>query len=156
MTDKIDTEEWVDQYITGLIDHSGLDVFIEELSLDDDDVIHVQLAGPDSARVIGREGQALDSLQHLVVASAIHAGARKQRILVDVEDYRVRRENRVRDDAIHFAEEALDTGDYQDLFPMSPRERRLVHMALADMDGISTESVGQGEDRFVRIVPTRQ
>ncbi len=153
MTDAIDTEVWVEEYLNDLIELTGLDVFIDEISLDDEDVLLVQLAGPDSARVIGRDGQALDALQHLVIASSIHAGVRKQRILIDVENYRSRREMRVRDEAAQVADEVLDTGEYQELPPMSPRERRLVHMVIADIDGVTTESSGVGDERFVRVLP---
>ncbi len=156
MTDNIDTEMWIEDYLAQLIELTGLDVTIEEISLDDEDTLYVQLVGPDSARVIGREGQALDALQHIITASAIHNGARKQRILIDVEDYRKRRESRVCDEAVYMAEQALNTGEIQELSPMSPRERRLVHRAVTDIDGVMTKSLGQGDERFVQIVPVSE
>lgn len=153
MAHEIDTEIWVEDFLNDLITSAGLEVFVEELSIDDEDVLHVQLGGPDSARVIGRDGQVLDAIQHLVIAAAIHAGANKQRILVDVEQYRKRREYRLRDEAARLAEDVLRTGVPEDMQPMPPRERRLVHMTLADMEGIATESYGQGDERYVRILP---
>ena len=153
MTDGIDAEVWIEEFLTELIDRMGLDIDIEELSLDAEDTLKVQLGGPDSARAIGRDGQALDSIQHIVIASAIRAGVNYRRILIDVEQYRDRRENRVREEASRLAEEALHTGEVQDFLPMSPRERRLVHMVVADINGVTTESLGEGNERFVRIVP---
>ncbi|MCP4599744.1 MAG: KH domain-containing protein [Proteobacteria bacterium] len=156
MTDNIDTEIWVEEFLTDLIDRTGLDVVIDEMSLDDEDTLCVQLVGPDSARVIGRDGQALDALQHIVAASSIHAGAGRQRIMIDVENYRRRREDRVCDEAVRLAREALDTGEFQNFIPMSPRERRLVHRAVADIEGVTTKSQGEGDERFVRIIPMAQ
>ncbi|MDJ0762930.1 MAG: R3H domain-containing nucleic acid-binding protein [Myxococcota bacterium] len=153
MTEGIDTEVWVEEFLTDLIEKTGLDVAIEELSLDNEDVLQVQLGGQDSARMIGREGQVLDALQHIVVTAAIHNGLGRQRVVVDVERYRSRRELRLRDDAQRFAEEVLSTGRPLDFHPMSPRDRRLVHITVAEMNGVVTESLGQGADRFVRIKP---
>jgi len=155
MAEEMDTEVWVEDFLTDLINSTGLDVFVEELSIDDEDVLHVQMGGPDSARVIGRDGQVLDAIQHLVIAAAIHAGANKQRILVDVEQYRKRREYRLRDEAERLAEDVIRTGIPEDMQPMAPRERRLVHMALAEMKGVETESFGSGDERYVRIVPVQ-
>ena len=153
MAEEMDTEVWVEDFLSDLIGSTGLDVFVEELSMDDDDILHVQMGGPDSARVIGRDGQVLDAIQHIVIAAAIHAGANRQRILVDVEQYRKRREFRLRDEATRLASEVARTGIPEDMPPMTPRERRLVHIAIADIKGVATESFGQGDERYVRIIP---
>jgi len=155
MTSEIDTETWVEEFINDLLDRTGLDVSIEEISVDEDDTLTIQISGPDSARVIGREGQALDAFQHIIVSSAIHNGVANRRILIDVENYRERREQRVLDEAERLAEEALESGEVQEAAPMSPRERRLVHMVVADFDGLTTESSGTGDDRYVRIIPKK-
>jgi spoIIIJ-associated protein len=153
MTNNIDSDIWVEDFLTDLLDRTGLDVSIEELSIDENDVICIQLSGPDSARVIGREGQTLEAFQHILVSSAIHNRVGNRRILLDVENYRERREQRILDEANRLADEALDTGDAQDVSPMSPRERRLVHMVVSEIDGLTTESVGEGDERYVRIIP---
>jgi spoIIIJ-associated protein len=153
MPSEIDTETWIEDFINDLLDRTGLDVSIEEISIDEEETLSVQISGPDSARVIGREGQTLDAFQHIIVSSAIHNGVASQRILIDVENYRERREQRVLDEAARLAEEALETGDVQEAAPMSPRERRLVHMVVSKIDGLSTESSGNGDDRYVRIIP---
>ena len=153
MTNDIDSEMWIEDYLSDLLDRTGLDISIEEISIDEDDVISIQLAGPDSARVIGRDGQTLEAFQHILVSSAIHNRVANRRILLDVENYRDRRDQRIIDEADRLADEALDTGTAQDAPPMPPRERRLVHMVVSEIDGLTTESVGDGEDRFVRIIP---
>ncbi len=153
MSEQFDIEEWIEDFISDLVDFTGLDVSIEELSLDNEDVLNVQIGGPDSALLIGRDGQVLDAVQHIAVSAAIHAGMGKRRVLIDVESYRIRRETRVKEEATTLAEDALDTGQSQDCYPMSPRERRLVHMVVADIEGLVTESHGRGDERFVRIKP---
>ena len=135
------------------MDYSAMDVSVEEMYLDDEENLVVQLSGPDSARAIGREGVVLDAIQHIVVSAAIHAGVTRKRLVVDIEQYRERRERKICDDAAHYAREVLATGKFIDLQPMSPRERRLVHMTISEIDGVKTESIGEGDERFVRVLP---
>ena len=152
MIDGTDTEAWVEDYLMNLLELAGFDVYIEELSVDDEDNLTVQLSGDDSARVIGREGQVLDAVQQMVVAAAIHGGITRRRIVIDVEHYRERREKKLKDDARYYAKEVLSTGRAFEFPPMTPRERRIVHMAIAGIGGVETQSVGEGDERFVRVV----
>ncbi len=152
MTDGTDTELWVEEFLTRLLELAGLDVYIEEISIDEEENLTVQLAGPDSARAIGREGQVLDAISQLVASAAVHGRITRKRIIVDVEQYRRRREKKICEDAKYYADEVADTGRAFDFPPMTPRERRLVHMTLAEMPGITTESIGRDDDRYVRIL----
>ena len=154
-TDKNDTDTWIEEFLTGLVERAGLDLWVEELEVEaETSTYYVRLEGPDKARAIGRDGQVLEAIQHLAVSAGANAGLAKDRIVVDVGDYRRRREEKVREDAIRLAEEAATTQCPRDFAPMPPRERRLVHLAVSQMEGVRTESVGQGEDRFVRLIPT--
>ncbi len=153
MNNEIDTEIWIEDFITDFIELTGLDLSIEEISLSDDDVLTVGLGGPDSARAIGRDGQVLEALQHIIVAASVHARVPHRRIMVDIEHYRERREQRLLDEAADVAYEVLDTGKPLDFEPMTPRERRLVHMVVADIEGVTTQSRGIGEERYVRVLP---
>jgi len=158
MTDgKTETDIWLEDFLGKLIEMSGLDLWIEELDVDDRTRTFVaMLDGPDKARAIGRDGQALEALQHLVVSAAANAGISRDRILIDVDGYRQRRDDKVKEDAERLARETLETMRPVDLEPMNPRERRLVHMVVSSIDGVTTESVGRGEDRFVRLIPGGQ
>ncbi len=151
MTDGTDTEIWVEDFITQLFELAGLDVYIEEISVDENDNLTVQLGGPDSALAIGRDGQVLDAVQQMVVSAAVHAQISRRRIVIDIEKYRERREQKLCDDACFYAEDVFKTGEPYDFPPMTPRERRLIHMALVDFEGILTESFGRDDDRYVRI-----
>lgn len=150
---ETDIEVWLEDFLSSLMSLATMDLSIEELYLDDQENLVVQLSGQDSARAIGREGAVLEAIQHIVVSAAIHAGLTGRRIIVDVERYRERREQKVCDDAANLANEVLSTGRSLDFDPMSARERRLVHMTISGIEGVSTESVGEGDGRFVRVVP---
>lgn len=153
MSGNTDTEAWVEGFLTELFDRAGFDLSIEEMYIDDEDVLRIQIAGEDSARAIGRNGQVLDALQQIAVAAAIRAKMDGRRIFLDIEGYRERRESRLRDDALRIAVEVQKDGEVRELAPMSPRERRLVHLVVADIEGVTTQSVGDGEERFVQVLP---
>ncbi|MDD5307838.1 MAG: KH domain-containing protein [Deltaproteobacteria bacterium] len=154
MSDDVRIESWLEDFVGKLLEHAGFDLWVEELAIgSDENELRLELGGPDAARAIGRDGQMLDALQYLVTAAAAHAGMSGRRILLDIEGYRKRREDRVREQAERAATEALERGEPFDLEPMSPRERRLVHLTVAGIEGIVTESHGEGDERYVRLLP---
>ncbi len=114
----------------------------------------IDLAGEDSGLLIGRRGQTLQALQFLV-----NLIVRKQfegvRVVLDVENYRQRRESQLRDMATKVAERVAQTNRSITLEPMPPADRRIIHTSLTDHPGVSTESTGEGEGRKVTIMPTR-
>jgi spoIIIJ-associated protein len=103
--------------------------------------------------LIGRRGETLQSLQYLlnVIVSSRYDG--EQIFAVDIEQYRRRREQALVDLARRVAQEVRDTGDVITLEPMSPAERRIVHLTLQEEDGVATASVGEGADRQVEVMP---
>ena len=114
----------------------------------------IDLAGEDSGLLIGRRGQTLQALQFLV-----NLIVRKQfegvRVMLDVENYRQRRESQLRDMATKVAERVAQTNRSITLEPMPPADRRIIHTSLTDHPEVSTESTGEGEGRKVTIMPTR-
>ncbi len=114
----------------------------------------IDLAGEDSGLLIGRRGQTLQALQFLV-----NLIVRKQfegvRVVLDVENYRQRRESQLRDMATKVAERVAQTNRSITLEPMPPADRRIIHTSLTDHPGASTESTGEGEGRKVTIMPVR-
>ena len=151
-----DIDSWLEDFVTGLVALTGLDLQVTELAVDEQrEALVLQLDGPDKSIAIDRDGQVVDALQTLVMAAAANAGLDTggQRIIVDVDRFRVRRDERLCEEALRLAEEVRASGRPRELEPMPPRERRLVHMAVARIEGVVTESAGQGEERFVRLVP---
>ena len=114
----------------------------------------IDLSGEDSGLLIGRRGQTLQALQFLV-----NLIVRRQfegvRVVLDVENYRQRRENQLKDMATKVAERVAQTNRSITLEPMPPADRRIIHTSLTDHPGVSTESTGEGEGRKITILPKR-
>ncbi|MCI0845120.1 MAG: protein jag [Chloroflexi bacterium] len=114
----------------------------------------IDLAGEDSGLLIGRRGQTLQALQFLV-----NLIVRRQfegvRVVLDVENYRQRRELQLREMATTIAKRVAETNRSITLEPMPPADRRIIHTSLTDHPGVSTESTGEGEGRKVTIMPKR-
>ncbi len=114
----------------------------------------IDLSGEDSGLLIGRRGQTLQALQFLV-----NLIVRRQfegvRVVLDVENYRQRRENQLKDMATKVAERVAQTNRSITLEPMPPADRRIIHTSLTDHPGVSTESTGEGDGRKVTILPKR-
>jgi spoIIIJ-associated protein len=103
--------------------------------------------------LIGRKGERLSALQHLVNLLLSKRVGEWTRILVDVEDYRGRRERQLRDLANRAAERVVETGKMLQLEPMPALERRWIHLALRDHERVVTQSIGEEPNRRVVVLP---
>ena len=115
----------------------------------------IDINGPDSGLLIGRRGNTLQSLQFIVQSIVRHQFDQDIRVSLDVEQYRSRREDSLREMADRVADRVVQTGRSITLEPMTPSDRRVVHLYLGERSGIRTESVGYGEGRKVQIIPER-
>ncbi len=115
----------------------------------------IDLNGDDSGLLIGRRGQTLQALQFLVNL-IVRKEFEDVRVALDVERYRERRETSLRDMASKVAARVVQTSRSVTLEPMTPADRRIVHTTLSDYPGVTTESMGVGEDRKVTIMPQRE
>ena len=107
----------------------------------------------DMSLLIGRQGQTLDAIQELSRQVVGHRLDQRIKVLVDVEDYRKRRAERIVERAQAAAEAASDSGSEQELEPMDALERKIAHDAVAEIEGVSTESRGEDPDRYVVVLP---
>ena len=103
--------------------------------------------------LIGRKGERLSALQHLVNLMLSRHTGQWTRVLVDVEDYRGRRERQLVELAQRAAERVLETGKMLQLEPMPALERRWVHLALRDHAGVGTQSIGEEPNRRIVVLP---
>jgi len=128
-----------------------------ELISETDEEIQVNITGSsdDVGRLIGRHGQTLDALQYLLAIAVNRGDPHKVRILLDAEGYRDRHRQMIEAKARDYARQVKATGREAVLEPQSARDRRIVHMALADDPDIYTYSEGEGDDRHVVISPRR-
>src|SRR5690606_33126874 len=103
--------------------------------------------------LIGRRGETLGSLQYVVNTIVSKQGDNGPIFGIDIEGYRRRREQQLIEMAKEIAAEVRATGDVITLEPMPAAERRIIHLSLADEEGVTTESVGSGDHRQVEIMP---
>ena len=114
----------------------------------------IDLEGEDSGLLIGRRGQTLQALQFLVNL-IVRKDFDNVRVVLDVENYRQRRESSLRDMATKVAARVAQTNRSITLEPMPPADRRIIHTTLTDHPGVSTQSTGEGEGRKVTVMPKR-
>ena len=147
-------EERMVGFVTELLEKSNLpsDVRIDQR---EDGRLTLEILADDPAIVIGKHGATLEALQ---LISNIHAGRINEgepvRIILDTEDYRYRREQSLLRMASRVAQEVRRTGRPRLLAPLNPFERRLIHSALGDLDGVTTESEGDGLYKQIRVSST--
>jgi spoIIIJ-associated protein len=103
--------------------------------------------------LIGRKGERLSALQHLVNLMLSRRTGQWTRVLVDVEDYRGRRERQLVDLATRAADRVAETGKMLQLEPMPALERRWIHLALRDNSAVATQSIGEEPNRRVVVLP---
>ena len=115
----------------------------------------IDLAGEDSGLLIGRRGQTLQALQYLVNLIVRKQYGEGVRVVLDVENYRQRRESSLRDMADKVASRVVQTSRSITLEPMPPADRRIIHTSLSEHPGVNTQSTGEGENRKVMVMPKR-
>jgi spoIIIJ-associated protein len=124
----------------------------DEQDEEDGPPLVLDIRGDDLGVLIGRRGETLSSLQYitrLIVSQKISGNVN---LVVDVEGYKARREQQLRQLAQRMAERVASTRKPIALEPMPPSERRIIHLTLRDHPVVTTESVGRDEDRKVTII----
>jgi spoIIIJ-associated protein len=116
----------------------------------------LNVVGDDLGVLIGRRGEKLASLQHIVNLIVARREGQLNRIMVDVENYRGRREDQLRDVADRAAKRVAQSGKIIQLEAMPAMERRIVHLALAEHESVRTQSVGVEPNRRVVILPANK
>jgi len=146
------------EFVTHVVEDMEVEceVILTRAEEDSPDEIRIEIVGKDSARIIGKKGQVLQALQFLTHRVVNRPGDEKRHILVDAEGYRSRRDDNLASMAVKLGKEALKLGKIITFEPMNPRDRRVVHMALAKFEGVITKSEGEGDDRRVQIIPVRR
>lgn len=116
---------------------------------------HINISGPELGLLIGRRGDTLDALQYLTNLAVAKKLSERVRIVVDVEGYRLRREETLIRLAKRLSDKVKRTGTRIVLEPMNPHERRIIHTSLQDETRISTFSEGDDPNRRVVIALKR-
>jgi len=131
----------------------------EEFTVIEDDgslsSLGFNIEGEDLGIIIGRRGQTMVSLQYIVRLIMSHKMEVKLPIVLDVEGYKQRRCEGLRTLALRLADQVRDRKAPFSMEPMSPFERRVIHLALVDHPDVITESTGVGDGRKVVIIPKK-
>jgi len=150
---KLEPAQYLQSYLQELLQYMNVEgsVVVGE----DDEKLEAEVSGSDVGSLIGRRGKTLSDLQYLlnVIMRRQFAGLNKM-IFLDVENYRSRREKTLTQLAKNVARKVIQEGREQALEPMSPQERRIIHLALHDLPDITTYSDGEEPYRKVVIAPS--
>ena len=152
-----DGEDMSYEFVKTLISDIGLEAEAELYSCEDG-TRRIIISGDDASTLIGHHGDTLDALQYLAnLASArknINGERDKSRVTIDIEGYRAKREETLRQLARRMAQKALRNRRSVMLEPMSAYERRIIHSEIQNIEGVSTNSIGSDNNRKIVIFLT--
>ena len=136
-----------------ILKYFGLgEVTIDEYEGDEGELI-LDITGDDLAVLIGRHGKTLDALQFIISSITARTMGFRYPVVVDVEGYKGRQRQKLENLAFSTAKRALSQKRSVKMRPMTPYERRIIHIALREFDGVSTASEGEGSSRHVVVIP---
>ncbi len=138
------------KYISEILEKLGCTAVKIKVTEKENGVI-LHLSGEGFGVVIGRRGETLDSLQYLTSLAANDAGGGYYKVTLNIGNYRERREQTLTSLAKRVSNQVLRTGRSRTLEPMNPYERRIIHTAVQEIEGVSSYSVGEGSGRRVVI-----
>ncbi len=146
--------EIIGGFVTGLVDAFGTEGDLLTTKVDDD-TIEIQVDGDDLGLLIGPKGQTLSAVQELsrTVVQRRATGTHHGRVRLDIGRYRERRREALERFSRQLAEQVLDRGQPTALEPMGAADRKAVHDAINELDGVTTTSEGEEPRRRVVILP---
>ena len=114
----------------------------------------IKIVGDDAGCLIGRKGETMEALSYLTSLAANRFEDSDEKISVDVADYRQKREKDLQQMAKKMAAKVVKTGRFYSFEPMNPYERRIIHATVGSIEGVRSESKGEGSQRRVVIYST--
>ncbi len=142
-------------FVETLIKNMNIDATVEIVEQDEEGV-YIAINGSNLGLLIGRRGDVLDSLQYLATLAANIDKSGFYRVTVDVQGYREKRAETLRGVAKRMSEKVLKYKKSFALEPMNAYERRIIHSACQNIDGVTTRSIGEGADRKIIISPEKK
>ena len=148
-----DPQAALETMFEAILDGMELDAELSVTTVADGEIA-VVMDGEGLDALVGRDGAVIDALQYLAHQTVLRAGGGEpRRVTVDAGGYRERRRRQLERLADHAATEAVTHGEEIELDPMTPHDRRIVHMALADRTDIVTRSEGDEPNRRIVVLP---
>jgi len=140
-------------FLAGLLGEYGVAATVETRLLDEE-TVEIAAMGEDLGLLVGPRGSTLSALQDLTRAVVQRqCPSRTDRILVDVAGYREKRSAALKRFSTQIAEEVMASGQEKALEAMSPADRKAVHDAVNEIDGVATRSEGEDPNRYIVIAP---
>ncbi|MGW4088949.1 Jag family protein [Nocardia sp. NPDC004750] len=148
----IEEGEIAGDYLEQLLDVLDFDGDID-LDVEGDRAVVSIDGGRDLTKLVGRNGEVLDALQELTRLAVQQATGVRSRLMLDVAGWRAKRRSELSELGAAAAQRVLESGEPESLAPMTPFERKIVHDAVAAVEGVSSESEGVEPNRHVVVVP---
>ncbi len=140
------------KYLEDLLSFFGLNTDVH--ATHDEDMLELAIPSTHmNGFLIGQQGDTMRALQYMVSNTLKCKGFEFTRVNVDVADYKKQRDERLAEQVKLWSAEVKKTGEAKELKPMSSAERRVAHQVASEL-GLETESIGEGRDRRVIILPT--
>jgi spoIIIJ-associated protein len=152
--DEKDAASEAESFLKGLFATIGTDV--NTRSIEEDEKIYIEIISDSAGLIIGKRGKTLEALQLLLNIIVNKKGEKWRKVILDIENYRDKREQTLRELAQKVARKVKKTGKSQYLEPMNPFERRVIHMTLQSDPHVETRSEGNGNLKRVRIYLKRR
>nr|WP_245721484.1 protein jag [Nocardia crassostreae] len=148
----IEEGEIAGDYLEQLLDVLDFDGDID-LDVEGDRAVVSIDGGKDPTKLVGRRGEVLDALQELTRLAVQQATGVRSRLMLDVAGWRAKRRSELSALGTEAGKRVLETGEREALSPMTPFERKIVHDAVAALDGVVSESEGVEPNRRVVVLP---
>jgi spoIIIJ-associated protein len=142
------------QLTIGLLERMGVKTEVEGFLKEGN--LYLEIKGDQEGILIGKHGRTLESLQMLVNRMVNKQLKSSMRVLIDIDDYRKRRSDRMAKMAQRLGEKAKRTGHSLTVGPLNAHDRRIIHITLKEDPSLKTESLGEGELKKVKIIPMKK
>ena len=145
--------EFVEEYLRTILEKAGLKI-IDMIPSYKEGLIGIKLSTNHNSILIGKNGRTLQALNELCRCAASNTFKKRVRVLLDINDYKTEKYNKIVAIAKREASKVAKTKITAELDPMSADERRIIHNALVNFKHVKTVSVGEGKNRHITIVYT--
>lgn len=146
-------KELTDELLSMMSTHTTAEIAVDKTN----ECYTVNINGGDeTGLLIGKKGETLLSIQTILGVLLKGKTGEWERITVNVGDYLEKEEEYLKNLAVSAASRAKETGEPQSLYNLKSNQRRIIHMVLAEDGGVVTESVGEGEERYLVVKTTKE
>jgi spoIIIJ-associated protein len=149
-------EEWIEvarQLTLGLLQKMGIETEVEGSVKEGE--LYIEIKSDEGGILIGKHGRTLESLQTLISRMVNKQVKKPVGVILDIADYKKRRADSLRKMASRLGDSVKKTGKEVAIGPFSAYDRRIIHITLKEDLSLKTESLGEGEWKKIKIIPTR-